>query len=223
MTKIPGRSWSPPEAQARELQGLTAHRASLLEERTRLQNRLERKESLPALVRRHLEARLVAVDLEVAEAEAARLALVRADAGLSRDMKALTGLKGVGETSALLVLSLAGNVEDYPTAQAYAAAAGLAPCRKESGSWRGRTRISKQGDAALRSGLFMAALVACRFDPLLKEFRERLIERGKTKMQAVVACMRKLLMRMYGVLKTVRSGGEPFYGERPAKEKRVEA
>ncbi|RYG44326.1 IS110 family transposase [bacterium] len=218
LPRFEGRAWSPPSDRARELEGLTAHRAALLQERTRVGNRLERREELPALVARQLDERLRGLARELEELERERRRIVQEDEGLARDRDALMGLKGVGETTALLVLSLAGNVEDYPTAQAYAAAAGLAPCRRESGSWRGRTRISRQGGAALRAGLYMAAVVASRWDPLLREFRERLVERGKTPMQAVVACMRKLLMRMYGVLKAVRSGKEPFYGTRPGLE-----
>lgn len=218
LARVEGRPWRLADPVARELEGLTAHRAALLEERTRVQNRLGLRASLPALVVRHLETRLCALDDELREAEEARRLLVRGDEGLSRDLDALLGLKGVGETTAMLVLARAGNVEDYEGPQGYAAAAGLAPCRNESGNWRGRTRISKQGDAALRDGLCMAAVVASRRDPLMRAFRDRLLERGKTKKQAVVACMRKLLMRCYGVLRTVRAGKEPFYGERPPKQ-----
>lgn len=217
--RVEGRPWRLADETTRELEALTAHRAALLEERTRVQNRLGRRASLPALVARHLETRLCALDDEVREAEAERRRLAQADEGLARDLAALTGLPGVGEATALLVLARAGNVEDYPTAQAYAAAAGLAPCRRESGSWRGRSRISKQGDAALRSGLYMAAVVASRWDPVTRAFRDRLLANGKTRMQALVACMRKLLMRRYGVLKAVRAGKQPFYGERPRPEK----
>ena len=217
LPRFEGRAWSPPTERARELEGLTAHRAALVEERTRLGNRLEHREELPALVARQLEARLKGLARETEEVERERRRLVEEDEGLRRDRDALLGLKGVGETTALLVLSLAGNVEDYASAQGYAAAAGLAPCRRESGSWRGKTRISKQGGAALRSGLYMAAVVASRHDPLLKAFRDRLRERGKSPMQALVACMRKLLMRCYGVLKAVRNGKEPYYGTKPER------
>ena len=158
--KVEGRPWRLAEPTARELEALTSHRAALLEERTRLANRLERRGSMPALVARHLETRLCALDDELRETEAERLRLARADGRLARDLDALTRLPGVGETTALLVLARAGNVEDYPTAQAYAAAAGLAPCRRESGAWRGRSRISKQGDAALRNCVGFHALAS---------------------------------------------------------------
>ena len=70
----------------------------------------------------------------------------------------------------MLALARAGNVEDYPSAQAYAAAAGLAPCRRESGEWRGRTRASKQGDAPLRAGPYMAALAAAPAEAVMAEW-----------------------------------------------------
>ncbi len=72
LAKVEGRSWSPGEPQARGLEGLMAHRAALLQERTRLSNRLERADDLPALVRRHLETRLCALDEGIRETERER-------------------------------------------------------------------------------------------------------------------------------------------------------
>ena len=138
LARVEGRPWRLADPASRELEGLTAHRAALLEERTRLTNRLERRESLPALVARHLETRRCALDDELRETDAERGRLARADARLARDLAALTGMTGVGETTALLVLARAGNVEDFPDAQAYAAAAGLAPCR------RGVRRVARE-------------------------------------------------------------------------------
>lgn len=215
LSKVDGRPWRLADPVARELEGLSSHRAALCQERTRLGNRLERRAALPGLAVRHIEARLDAIDREVEEVEQARRATVANDAGLARDLRALVALKGVREASAMLILARAGNVEDYDSAQSHAAAAGLAPCRSESGTQKGKTRMSRQGDAALRSGLFLSAVSASRYAPVLREFRERLIANGKTKMQAVIACMRKLLMRVYGILKAVRRGETPFYGKRP--------
>jgi len=223
LRRYEGRAWRPASPVARAMDGLTAHRAALLQERTRLGNRLERRGDLPALVAAQIDARLSALERDLEEVEAERRRIAREDAALARDAEALRGLPGVGEATALLVLALAGNVEDYPSAQSYAADAGLAPCRRESGAWKGKSRLSRQGDASLRSGLYMAAVAAARCDPLMRGFKERLLQRGKTKMQALVACMRKLLMRCYGVLKAVRSGKEPFYGHSPKEESTREA
>lgn len=53
----------------------------------------------------------------------------------------------------------------------------------------------------MRTALFMAALVACRHNPALKAFRNRLVEAGKTKKAAIVAAMRKLLTILNAIIR----------------------
>ena len=62
--------------------------------------------------------------------------------------------------------------------------------------------LSKTGHRKLRKSLYMPALVAIRYNPLLKAYYENLLARGKVKMVAVIAVMRKLLVICYGVLKS---------------------
>jgi transposase len=73
-----------------------------------------------------------------------------------------------------------------------AAVAGLAPFTRQSGQWRGKAFIAA-GRAAVRSPLFMGAMVAVKHNPILKAFYERLIAAGKPKMVALIAVARKLL------------------------------
>src|SRR5256714_6880486 len=95
-----------------------------------------------------------------------------------------------------------------------AAYAGLAPRQYRSGtSVRKRTRLSKAGNARLRKALYLPALTAIRFNPLVGVFYERLVAAGKAKMAAVGACMRKLLMIAYGVLKS-RTPFDPSRGRK---------
>lgn len=63
--------------------------------------------------------------------------------------------------------------------------------------------LSKAGNARLRKALFLPTQTAVRFNPVLAGFFARLVAAGKPMMQAVGACMRKLVMICYGVLKTV--------------------
>ncbi len=73
-----------------------------------------------------------------------------------------------------------------------AALTGVAPYQRQSGKWKGKSFCSG-GRAAVRSALYMAALTGMRFNPVLKEFYQRLIAGGKAHKVAMVACMRKLL------------------------------
>jgi transposase len=73
-----------------------------------------------------------------------------------------------------------------------AALVGVAPMNHDSGKKRGY-RKTKGGRADVRSVLYMATLVACRYNPLIKPQYEQLVKRGKEKKVAITACMRKLL------------------------------
>ena len=67
---------------------------------------------------------------------------------------------------------------------------------------RGKTRLSKVGNAGLRAALYMPALVARQHNQVLKAFGERLAAAGKPKMAVIGAVMRKLLVLAYGVVKS---------------------
>jgi transposase len=82
-----------------------------------------------------------------------------------------------------------------------AALAGLAPWTRQSGKWKGKSFIGG-GRTAVRSALFMAALVATRHNPTLKAFHQRLIDAGKPKLLAIIATARKLLTILNAILKT---------------------
>lgn len=104
----------------------------------------------------------------------------------------LTSLKGVGEITALTLLV------DMPelgkvNRQKIAALAGVAPLNRDSGKYRGKRRTFG-GRSHVRSALYMAALTACRHEPVIKEFYNRLLAKGKEKKVALTACMRKLLV-----------------------------
>ena len=87
-----------------------------------------------------------------------------------------------------------------------AAFAGLAPVLRESGQWRGNTHISKTGDSALRKVLYMPALCAKRYNPVIQVFWDRLQSNGKNGKAITCAAMRKLIHIAFGVIKS----GKPF-------------
>ena len=95
----------------------------------------------------------------------------------------------------------------------WVAHAGMDPRQIQSGTSINRpARISRRGNAHLRRALFLPALVAVQHEPHVQAFYEKLLARGKTKMQANVAVMRKLLHSIHGMLKHDRDfDGEKFY------------
>ena len=80
---------------------------------------------------------------------------------------------------------------------------GLAPYTRQSGRWKGISRIGA-GRSPVRTALFMGAMVAKRFNPVLKAFYERLLAAGKPKMVATIAVARKLLTILNAILRDQR-------------------
>ncbi len=85
--------------------------------------------------------------------------------------------------------------------QAIAALVGVAPVNKDSGTKHGKRKVFG-GRADVRSVLYMAALAAKKFNPVLRKFYERLLKHGKQKKVALTACMRKLLVILNAMMRT---------------------
>lgn len=94
-------------------------------------------------------------------------------------------------------------IHDFATAEQAAAFPGVVPVEKYSGPpVRGCPELSETGPPGIRAKLYLASLCGLRFNPLMKAMYERLCLRGKAKMCAIGALMRKLVHWCYGVLKT---------------------
>ena len=127
---------------------------------------------------------------------------VKAHVDLQRDSKLLQSIPGIGEITSWDILAEMPDVAEFDSAQSVAAYAGLAPREQRSGSSvRKATQLSKRGNSRLRKAFYFPAVSAMQWNPLVKAHYERLREKGKPKMVALAACMRKLLMICYGVLK----------------------
>lgn len=127
---------------------------------------------------------------------------VKSHENLLRDSQLLQSVPGVGEITAWDILAEMPDIHEFDSAQSVAAYAGLAPREQRSGSSvRKVTTLSKRGNARLRKAFYFPAVSAMQWNPLVKAHYERLRAAGKPKMVALAACMRKLLMICYGVLK----------------------
>lgn len=111
----------------------------------------------------------------------------------------LRSVPGVGPTVARTLLADMPELGTLDRRQ-IAALAGLAPWTRQSGQWRGKSFIGG-GRGKVRTALFMAALVASRHNPVLKAFRDKLVESGKPKKVAIVAVMRKLLTILNAIIR----------------------
>jgi len=208
-------AWQPPRPEVRELQALTRRRDGLRALAAREKTRLAGP-GLTAAERKSVRRTAAFLGREADRLTRQADDLIAASEALRTDRALLESIPGVGAATAQAILAELPEPARFATAQQAAAYAGLAPREYSSGtSVRKRTRLSKAGNARLRKALYLPALTAIRFNPLLKALYERLVEAGKAKMAAVGACMRKLLMIAYGVLKS-RSPFDPQWRSKMA-------
>ena len=103
------------------------------------------------------------------------------------------------------------NFKEFDSAKKVCSFIGIAPSPYESGSSvKRRGRISKKGSPIARKILYMATLSAIRYNKTIKEFYERLLQKGKTKMTAIIACMNKLIRIIFAVVKYKREYCENY-------------
>jgi transposase len=112
----------------------------------------------------------------------------------------LQSVKGVGPTTASTLIAELPEL-GHLTRKQITSLAGLAPINRDSGTLRGQRHIFG-GRASVRRVLYVAALVATRFNPLIRACYLRLVTAGKPKKVALVACMRKLLITLNAIART---------------------
>ena len=111
----------------------------------------------------------------------------------------LRSVPGVGEQLSLALLSRLPELGTLNRRQV-AALVGVAPFNRDSGTMRGERQIWG-GRSRLRAVLYMGAMVASRFNPVIRDFYKHLLAAGKPKKVALTACIRKLLVILNSMLK----------------------
>lgn len=184
---------------ATELSELLADRAQLLREITQRTQQLDRYTS--ATLRARAEAHLAELRTarDTLTAEIAQVLKTRCEiAPLAAILMSCTGVGPLLAATLLAFLPELGQIND----KQIASLVGVAPFNCDSGTLRGKRRIDG-GRARIRRVLYMATIPALRFNPVIKALYERLIARGKPAKVAIVACMRKLLVILNAMAKTM--------------------
>jgi transposase len=203
--RMPFQAWQPPSKAVLHLCAMARRMASVTEMAAAEKNRLHAAgaaQALPEAVRQDLK-RSIAFHQRALERLIRQVRkLIAADALLEERFKQLDSIPGVGTASAIALLAELSTLSADLDVRQWVASAGLDPRQHSSGSSvQKKPRISKAGNRHLRRALFMPALVAVRFDPHLRAYYQHLLDRGKLKMQALVAVMRKLLHAIFGMFK----------------------
>jgi transposase len=203
--RMPFQPWQPPSSSALAVTALARRIHALTESATREKNRLHALSatgtSLKVLVA-DLKRSLQAIARPQARLTRECRKIIAADGLLEGRFRLLLSLPGVGETSALQLLGELALLPADAEVRQWVAYAGLDPCTCSSGSSLAkRPRISKVGNRHLRRALYMPALTAAYHHAAFASYYRRLQERGKCKMVALVAVMRKLLHATFGMFK----------------------
>lgn len=188
-----------PDKEAREFSAILARRRQIVGMLTAEKNRLGSAASGP--VEKRIRAHVKWLERELSRTDADLDETIRKSGAWRENESLLKSVPGVGPVLArtlLAELPELGAGEFSP--KQLAALVGVAPLNRDSGARRGR-RCVWGGRERVRAVLYMGALVATRHNPAIKEFYERLVERGKPKMVALVACMHKLLTILDAILK----------------------
>jgi transposase len=186
-----------PDAATQLLADLVARRrqivAMIVAERQRQKRLKDRR------LQRSIARLLAALQKELSSLESDIDDAVRGSPAWRETEDLLASVPGIGKTIARTMIAELPELGHLDRRQ-IAALAGLAPWTRQSGAWKGKSFIGG-GRAAVRAAIFTGAMVAARFNPDLKAFRDRLIKAGKPKLVALIAVARKLLTILNAIIR----------------------
>ena len=185
-----------PDAATRLLADLVARRRQIIDMMTAERQRAARA---PARLKKSIARLLKALQRELASVEDDLDDAVRGSPAWREKEDLLSSVPGVKTAISRTLIAELPELGTLDRKQV-AALVGLAPFARESGQWRGKSTIGG-GRASVRKALFMGAMVAKRFNPVLKAFFDRLVAAGKAKMVALIAVARKLLTILNAILR----------------------
>jgi len=188
-----------PEKQV-EIQQLVARRRQLIDLRTQESNRWDVTQAKAA--RKSIQAVINTLEAEIRGINKLIEALLESDDDWQNKIRLIQSVPGLGNVTAATV------VADVPeigklNRQQISALIGLAPFNRDSGAMKGKRSIGG-GRKSVRCVLYMAAMTAKRFNPVIKAFAARLTQHGKPHKVIITACMRKLLVILNSIIKSGR-------------------
>lgn len=186
-----------PSQQRQELADLQAYRQSLVAQRVANQNRLQ--QATDQRIRTSLEQVLAVIQEQIIAVEMEMDTVIANCPELQAQVTVLQSMPGIGRTTARLLVAAVPEL-GQASSREIAALVGVAPMNHDSGRYRGTRRI-RGGRPQVRAGLYMAAVVASKHNPVLKIFAERLRAQGKSGLVVITAVMRKLLTMLNAMLR----------------------
>ena len=184
------------EALAQQLSDLVRRRKQLVVMQVAEKNRLSRA---PKAVKADISEHIEQIQKRIDSLNEQIQTLSTQQRDWQRKNEILQSAKGIGQVTAALCLAELpelGRLSDKQIARLV----GVAPINHDSGKHRGKRMIAG-GRTSIRCGMYMATLVATQHNPIIRDFYQRLLEKGKLKKVALVACMRKLLVILNAMIR----------------------
>ena len=186
------------DGEAQALAELVARRRQVVEMIAMETNR--RKQARSARVRRMIEATLKALQAQLVDLDRDLGDAVRSSPAWRATEDLLTSVPGVGDVTARTLIADLPELGRLDRRQ-LAALVGVAPMNRDSGRMRGYRAIAG-GRSAVRCALYMATLTATRCNPVIRAHYQQLVQRGRPKKVALVACMRRLLSILNAIVRS---------------------
>ena len=215
LERMPFRAWEPPPEELFTLRALARRMYQLKRDVERERNRRHATGCVAvheAAIGRDIEVNIRHLERRIERLQKQAESVIQGNEELAQRFRQLQTVTGIANVSAVHILSELMFLPEDMKSKQWVAYVGLDPVAHESGKTVKDRKISKKGNKYLRSALYMPALVAIRYCPNAKAFYEKLLSRGKEKLQAIVAVMRKLLVAIWGMFKNQQDfDQEKFY------------
>lgn len=196
--------WCPASKNIRKLKSLTRERAKRQKEKTMVKNQLHAlkhsRDSLVTSIKRlteliaFLEEQIKAIDQEIRQ-------LITEDEVLNRKVQNIISTPGLGITTVASVIAETNGFAGFNNIKQLQSYAGYDIKIRESGKWKGKSKISKQGNSYIRYALYFPAYTIIKYSSHYKTFYERLLDKKGESLIAATAVQRKLLGLIYTLWK----------------------
>ncbi len=196
--------WTPPSKDFKMIRDLAREHTSLKQSITATKSQLHAFNHAHQIYKEVVDLKqkqIAFYEAQIDEVEKEVLRLVQKDVEMHSKIKKIENVKGIRFITIIKVLAETNGFILFKSIRQLVSYAGLDVIDNESGGHKGRTRISKKGNARIRSALYMPAISASQHNSTLKTFYERINANRTIKRQGIIAVMRKLLIIIYTLWK----------------------
>ena len=216
--------WEIGSKMYRELKALTRERTSLVEQQTRIKNELHaekhKKYPMKVIVERY-ELHLAFLQDQITEIENQIKEIIAQDDYLKGKLKKVITIPGIGFLTAITIIAETYGFANFTSAKQLTSYAGYDIRIRESGQYRGKSRISKKGNTHIRRALYMPAITHKQYSEEAKIFYNRLKEKKSIGLIALTAVQRKLLILIYSLWKKDEIFIQNYQNQKSGKEEQM--